>query len=182
MLAVPVKDQHKGIIGNEFLMLPLRFNNIWECQGMFLVSMFETLSHWLMDKWNGKYLIRIVFLQSSLIDPKPECTTYNLIQSMYACIYIYIPQWKLLPPTITDESPSSSFTSLIFRTRALLAHMSSPAWNKKDILAEGRRKKGTRALYLHMPVILIYTGCQPTRSEFAIVARATDLLPPSLAR
>ena len=48
----------------------------------------------------------------------------------------------------------------------------------------GRRKEGGKgpAGHLHTPVILIYTGSQPLRSEITLVARATGLFSPSLAR
>lgn len=67
-----------------------------------------------------------------------------------------------------------------FRARAR-SHMSSPGWNKKDVLAEGRGETGS-SRYLHTPVILIYTGGQPTGSGFTAVARATAPFSPSLAR
>lgn len=88
---------------------------------------------------------------------------------------------------ITNGSPSNqpppSSTSPPFRARALLAHMSSPGWNKKDILAEkkkGGRRSGRPFAYAYDPNIYRLptseVGVQPCcRGNWAVLPITSSL-------
>lgn len=100
----------------------------------------------------------------------------------YVC-WVRATGWAPVTPTITNGSPSRpSSTSPALQSKGTVGpHVKSRMEQEGH---SGRRKEGGKGLggHLHMPVILIYTGCQPPRSEFTVVARATGLFSPSLAR
>lgn len=89
---------------------------------------------------------------------------------------------------ITNGSPSNqpppSSTSPALQSKGTVStHVKSRMEQEGH---SGRKKEGGggegAADHLHMPVILIYTGYQPPRLEFSLVAGATGLFFPSLAR
>lgn len=91
--------------------------------------------------------------------------------------------WAPVTPAITNGSPSnpSSASPALQSKGTVSTHVKSRMEQEGH---SGRRKEGGKgpAGHLHTPVILIYTGCQPPRSEFTLVAGATGLFSPSLAR
>lgn len=91
--------------------------------------------------------------------------------------------WAPVTPAITNGSPSnpSSASPALQSKGTVSTHVKSRIEQEGH---SGRRKEGGKGLagHLHTPVILIYTGCQPPRSEFNPVAGATGLFSPSLAR
>lgn len=91
--------------------------------------------------------------------------------------------WAPVTPAITNGSPSDpSSASPALQSKGIVStHVKSRMEQEGH---SGRRKEGGKgpAGHLHTPVILIYTGCQPQRSEFTSVAGETGLFSPSLAR
>lgn len=91
--------------------------------------------------------------------------------------------WAPVTPAITNGSPSnpSSASAALQSKGTVSTHVKSRMEQEGHF---GRRKEGGKgpAVHLHTPLILIYTGCQPPRSEFTLVAGATGLFSPSLAR
>lgn len=91
--------------------------------------------------------------------------------------------WAPVTPAITNGSPSDpSSASPALQSKGIVStHVKSRMEQEGH---SGRRKEGGKGPvgHLHTPVILIYTGCQPQRSEFTSVAGETGLFSPSLAR
>lgn len=86
-------------------------------------------------------------------------------------------------PAITNGSPRNpSFASPALQSKGTVSTHVKLRMEQEG--HSGRKKEGGKgpAYYLHTPVILIYTGCQPLRSKFILVAGATGLFSPSLAR
>lgn len=113
--------------------------------------------------------------------PNDSISWYSgCLQGVGSCVCTVCTQVRApVTPAITNGSPCNPLSaSPTPQSKGTVStHVKSRREQEEHSGRKKERGKGL-VIHLHMPVILIYTGFKPPRSEFTLVARTTGLFPP----